>query len=45
MAIGAGRKRLPLPKRRTSVELVRLYWRLVDVIRVFLFPLLYLARM
>jgi cytochrome c oxidase subunit 3 len=38
-------KRLWLPQRATTIELVGLYWHLVDVIWVFLFPLLYLARM
>ena len=43
-AIGVGRRRLALPARAATVELVGLYWHLVDVIWVFLFPLLYLAR-
>jgi cytochrome c oxidase subunit 3 len=43
-AIAVGRGRLVMPDRAESVELVGLYWHLVDVIWVFLFPLLYLAR-
>jgi cytochrome c oxidase subunit 3 len=35
---------LPLPARAATIELAGLYWHLVDVIWVFLFPLLYLAR-
>jgi cytochrome c oxidase subunit III len=31
-----------LPERRTSVEMVGLYWHFVDIIWTFLFPLLYL---
>jgi len=42
--LGAWSRRLPLPKRAMTVEVVGLYWHLVDVIWVFLFPLLYLAR-
>lgn len=41
---GVARRRLPLPARAETVHLVGLYWHLVDVIWVFLFPLLYLAR-
>jgi cytochrome c oxidase subunit 3 len=44
VAIGAGRGRLELPRRAGTVELAGLYWHLVDVIWIFLFPLLYLAR-
>jgi cytochrome c oxidase subunit 3 len=40
----AGLGRLRLPEQATTVEVVGLYWHLVDVIWVFLFPLLYLAR-
>lgn len=43
-ALGALGHRLKLPERATTVELVGLYWHLVDVIWLFLFPLLYLAR-
>jgi cytochrome c oxidase subunit 3 len=42
--VGVARGRLPLPARAETVRLVGLYWHLVDVIWVFLFPLLYLAR-
>jgi cytochrome c oxidase subunit 3 len=42
--VGALRRRLALPDKAKTVELVGLYWHLVDVIWVFLFPLLYLAR-
>jgi cytochrome c oxidase subunit 3 len=42
--LGVARGRLPLPARAETVHLVGLYWHLVDVIWVFLFPLLYLAR-
>ena len=31
-------------RRRSSVEVAGLYWHLVDVIWVFLYPVLYLAR-
>jgi cytochrome c oxidase subunit 3 len=43
-ATGVASKHLKLPARATTVELTGLYWHLVDVIWVFLFPLLYLAR-
>jgi cytochrome c oxidase subunit 3 len=43
-AYGAVRRRLALPERATTIALVGLYWHLVDVIWLFLFPLLYLAR-
>ena len=42
--VGVGRGKLPLPARAETVHLAGLYWHLVDVIWVFLFPLLYLAR-
>ncbi|HEY1384746.1 MAG TPA: cytochrome c oxidase subunit 3 [Dongiaceae bacterium] len=35
---------LPLPGRVMPVELTGLYWHLVDVIWIFLYPVLYLAR-
>lgn len=35
---------LPLPQRAVVVEMSGLYWHLVDVIWVFLYPVLYLAR-
>jgi cytochrome c oxidase subunit III len=31
-----------IPRRRTSVEMVGLYWHFVDIVWTFLFPLLYL---
>jgi cytochrome c oxidase subunit 3 len=43
-AAGVANKRLALPSKVATIELVGLYWHLVDVIWVFLFPLLYLAR-
>jgi cytochrome c oxidase subunit 3 len=42
--VGAVSGRLPMPARARTVELIGLYWHLVDVIWIFLFPLLYLAR-
>jgi cytochrome c oxidase subunit III len=36
--------RLALPRRTVVVEVCGLYWHLVDVIWVFLYPVLYLAR-
>lgn len=41
---GRARRRLPLPRRAVTVEVSALYWHLVDVIWVFLYPVLYLAR-
>jgi cytochrome c oxidase subunit 3 len=38
------RRRLPLPGRAVTVEMAGLYWHLVDVVWVFLYPFLYLAR-
>ncbi|MDY0884419.1 cytochrome c oxidase subunit 3 [Dongia soli] len=35
---------LPLPKRASVVEVSGLYWHLVDVIWIFLYPALYLVR-
>jgi cytochrome c oxidase subunit 3 len=43
-AVAAGRRRLDLPRQAATVDLVGLYWHLVDAIWVFLFPVLYLAR-
>jgi cytochrome c oxidase subunit 3 len=37
-----GRRRLPLPKRSTRVEVLGLYWHLVDIVWLFLYPALYL---
>jgi cytochrome c oxidase subunit III len=36
------RRRLPLPERAITVEMVGLYWHFVDVVWVFLYPTLYL---
>lgn len=36
------RHRLPLPQHNTTVEVIGLYWHLVDIIWVFLYPVLYL---
>jgi heme/copper-type cytochrome/quinol oxidase subunit 3 len=36
----AARKNLELPR----VELIGVYWHFVDIIWIFLFPLLYIAR-
>jgi cytochrome c oxidase subunit 3 len=44
VAIGVGTRRSKLPEREGTVALAGLYWHLVDVIWVFLFPMLYLAR-
>jgi cytochrome c oxidase subunit 3 len=38
------RRRLPLPNRAVTVEVAGLYWHLVDIVWVFLYPILYLAR-
>jgi cytochrome c oxidase subunit III len=44
LAGGLGRGALPLPGRAVVVESCGLYWHLVDVVWVFLYPALYLAR-
>ena len=44
MATLVGTQRLVLPCRSIVVENAGLYWHLVDVIWVFLYPVLYLAR-
>lgn len=44
VALGVRRAWLPLPRRAIVVENAGLYWHLVDVIWVFLYPVLYLAR-
>lgn len=36
--------RLPLPDRAIVVTVIGLYWHFVDIVWIFLFPLLYLAR-
>jgi cytochrome c oxidase subunit 3 len=38
------RRGLPLPGRAVTVEATGLYWHLVDLVWVFLFPVVYLAR-
>jgi cytochrome c oxidase subunit I len=35
--------RLPVPARRTPVEGLGMYWHLVDIVWVFLYPVLYLV--
>jgi cytochrome c oxidase subunit 3 len=42
--LGVLRGRVRLPAGKTTVALMGLYWHLVDVIWIFLFPMLYLAR-
>jgi cytochrome c oxidase subunit III len=44
LAVRARRRSLALPGRAVTVEIGCLYWHLVDVIWVFLYPVLYLAR-
>jgi cytochrome c oxidase subunit 3 len=44
VGIKAARKTLAVPQHAMTVEVIGLYWHLVDIIWVFLFPLLYLAR-
>lgn len=44
LALRIGIGRLQLPKRAVVVEVAGLYWHLVDVIWVFLYPALYLIR-
>ena len=34
----------PLPRRAVTVEMTGLYWHLIDIVWVFLYPVLYLAR-
>jgi cytochrome c oxidase subunit 3 len=43
LTLSVGR-RLPVPGQGVTVEVSGLYWHLVDVIWVFLYPVLYLAR-
>jgi cytochrome c oxidase subunit 3 len=43
-AVRLGVRSLPIPERAIVVEVVGLYWHLVDVIWVLLYPVLYLAR-
>lgn len=44
LAGGLARGMIPLPGRAVVVESCGLYWHLVDMIWVFLYPVLYLAR-
>lgn len=44
LALRLARGWTPVPRRAVAVEMVGLYWHLVDVVWVFLYPLLYLAR-
>lgn len=44
LAWRAARRSLALPRRAATVEAAGLYWHLVDVVWVFLYPVLYLAR-
>jgi cytochrome c oxidase subunit III len=44
MGVRLWRGGLPLPRRAIPIELAGLYWHLVDVIWIFLYPVLYLAR-
>jgi len=39
-----GRRSLPLPGQAVTVAVCGLYWHLVDIVWVFLYPVLYLAR-
>ena len=38
------RRRIPLPGQAVTIEVSGLYWHLVDIVWVFLYPILYLAR-
>jgi cytochrome c oxidase subunit III len=44
LALRIRRGGVPLPERAVVIEVGGLYWHLVDVIWVFLYPVLYLAR-
>jgi cytochrome c oxidase subunit III len=44
LAWRVARRRTRLPERAVTVEAVGLYWHLVDVVWVFIYPVLYLAR-
>jgi cytochrome c oxidase subunit 3 len=44
LGIRLGLRRFDLHHRATTVEAVGLYWHFVDVVWIFLFPLLYLVR-
>lgn len=43
-AYAAATKRLALPARRVRVENAALYWHFVDLVWIFLYPVLYLVR-
>ncbi len=43
LAVRVGRGGLHLPERSAVVEIVGLYWQFVDIVWIFLFPILYLA--
>lgn len=44
LAIRAGTKAMPLPQRAIVMVAGGLYWHLVDIVWVFLYPVFYLAR-
>ncbi|WP_210204599.1 cytochrome c oxidase subunit 3 [Microvirga sp. 17 mud 1-3] len=44
LAWRVARSETPLPRRAVTVEIVGLYWHLVDVVWVFIYPIFYLAR-
>lgn len=44
LALGLAFGRVRLPRQFATVEITGLYWHLVDIVWVFLFPALYLAR-
>ncbi|TWB12428.1 cytochrome c oxidase subunit 3 [Nitrospirillum amazonense] len=44
LALRVHHRSLALPRQATGVEVVGLYWHLVDVIWIFLYPVLYLVR-
>lgn len=44
LAWRVARSETPLPHRAVTVELTGLYWHLIDVVWVFIYPIFYLAR-
>jgi cytochrome c oxidase subunit 3 len=44
LALRLSRGSLPLPNRAVTIEVSGLYWHLVDIVWIFLYPALYLAR-
>jgi cytochrome c oxidase subunit 3 len=44
LCCGLWTKSVRLPERTIAIELIGLYWHFVDVVWVFLYPVLYLAR-